>query len=117
MAESSPANSATTPGSVQPTTARPKAIRVLRSPRVIGPSLRFSSATYSSTPGTCLTSGLLRASTTTITAMNMTTTIGKAMRNHSRKVIGSLVAFSTRSRPMRLGGLPIGSSNPPTVML
>ena len=52
-----------------------------------------------------------------ITATNITSTIGSAITNHSKKVIGSPVSASSSSRPIRLGGLPIGSSRPPTVML
>jgi hypothetical protein len=51
------------------------------------------------------------------TATNITSTIGSAMTNHSKKVMGSPVSASSSSRPIRLGGLPIGSSRPPTVML
>ena len=56
------------------------------------------------------------SSTITMTATNITITIGSAIANHSRNVIGSPVSDSSRSRPIRLGGLPIGSSRPPTVM-
>ncbi len=52
----------------------------------------------------------------TISATNITATIGSATRNHSRKVIGSPVSFSSSSRPIRLGGLPIGNSRPPMVI-
>ena len=86
------------------------------SPRVSGPSLLRSSATYSSTPSTCFTSGRLNSVTMIITATNITSTIGSAMTNHSRNVIGSPVSSSSSSRPIRLGGLPIGSSRPPTVI-
>ena len=52
-----------------------------------------------------------------MTATNITATMGSAIRNHSTNVMGSPVASWTRSRPIRFGGLPIGRSNPPTVML
>ena len=52
----------------------------------------------------------------TMSATNMTSTMGRATRNHSAKVSGSPVSSSISSRPMRLGGEPIGSSSPPTVM-
>ena len=51
-----------------------------------------------------------------ITATNITITIGSAITNHSKNVIGSPVSSSSSSRPIRFGGLPIGSSRPPTVM-
>jgi hypothetical protein len=89
---------------------------VLRSPADSRPSLRFSSAMNSSTPSTRFTSGRLSHRITTSRATNMTSTIGSATRNHSKKVIGSPVSSSIRPRPIRLGGLPIGSSSPPTVM-
>lgn len=50
------------------------------------------------------------------TAANITTTIGSAIKNHSRNVIGSPVSPSSSSRPIRFGGLPIGRRRPPTVM-
>ena len=87
------------------------------SPRVSRPSLRRSSATYSSTPSTCFTSGrFISDARPATTATNITTTIGSAITNHSKNVIGSPVSASSSSRPIRFGGLPIGSSRPPTVM-
>ena len=86
------------------------------SPRESGPSLPRSSATYSSTPSTSFTSGRLNMITITTTATNMITTIGSAMMNHSRKVMGSPVSSSSSCRPIRFGGLPMGSRRPPTVM-
>jgi hypothetical protein len=88
----------------------------LRSPRDSRPSLRFSSAMYSRTPSTCRTSGRLSNRITTIRAANITSTIGSATRNHSKKVIGSPVSSSISPRPIRFGGLPIGSSSPPMVI-
>lgn len=96
--------------------ATPKAIRVLRSPFDTRPSLPFSSAMNSSTPSTRFTSGRFSQRMTTSRATNMTTTIGRAIRNHSKKVMGSPVSSSIRPRPIRFGGLPMGSSSPPTVM-
>ena len=107
----------TTPGRNQPISASASTSKVFFSPRVSGPSLRRSSATYSSTPSTCFTSGRFMTITMTTTATNITTTIGSAIANHSTNVIGSPVSVSSSSRPIRLGGLPIGSRSPPTVML
>ena len=52
----------------------------------------------------------------TSSATNITSTIGSAITNHSRKVIGSPVSSWSRSRPIRFGGEPIGSSRPPIVI-
>ncbi len=104
------------PGRNQPISAKASTSSVFFSPRLSGPSFLRSSATYSSTPSTCLTSGRFMSITITTTATNITTTIGSAIRNHSRNVIGSPVSLSSRSRPIRFGGLPIGSRRPPTVM-
>jgi hypothetical protein len=41
-----------------------------------------------------------------ITATNITITMGSAMTNHSKNVIGSPVSDSSSSRPIRFGGLP-----------
>jgi hypothetical protein len=64
-----------------------------------------------------LTSGRLKRTQISTTATNITSTIGSAITNHSKKVMGSPVSASSRSRPIKLGGLPMGSSRPPTVML
>jgi hypothetical protein len=50
------------------------------------------------------------------TTASITSTIGSAITNHSKKVIASPVSSSMNSRPIRLGGEPIGSSSPPTVI-
>ena len=104
------------PGPNQPMSAMQSTHRTFFSPRDIGPSLLRCSSTYSRTPFTCLTSGRFIATTITISATNMASTIGSAVRNHSRKVIGSPVSASRNSRPIRFGGLPMGSSRPPIVI-
>ncbi len=112
--DSSPAMIATMPGAIHNVTATPNAISVffLRDMR---PSLLRSSATYSSTPSSFLTSGRLSVSRITHSAADIARQIGSAARNHSRNAIFSPVASSISPRPIRFGGLPTGVSRPPTL--
>jgi hypothetical protein len=87
----------------------------LRSPRDSGPSFARSSATYSSAPSSRRASGRFSAISTTQRITNIASTIGSAVRTHSKNEIVVSVSFSMNSRPIRFGGLPIGVSRPPTL--
>ena len=96
-------------------TATPKAISVFFSLRESRPSLLRSAATYSSTPSSLRTSGLLSVSRIAHSATNISAQMGSAASIHSRNEICSPVASSIRPRPIRFGGLPTGVSRPPTL--
>ena len=104
----------TRPGTIHRVTAVANAMSVLRSLTERPPILARSAATYSATPSSFLTSGLLSSSSTTARATNIARQMGSAAMNHSAKVIVSPVASSMSPRPMRFGGEPIGVSSPPT---
>ena len=105
----------TMPGAIHSVTAVVNATSVFFSLRDILPSLRRSSATYSSMPARRLTSGLFSSSSTAARTMNIRMQMGRALMTHSRNAIFSPVASSIRPRPIRLGGLPTGVSRPPTL--
>jgi hypothetical protein len=46
--------------------------------------------------------------------MNMSRTIGAAVRTQLKKVILTSVSYSIKAIPMRFGGVPMGVSSPPT---
>ena len=46
--------------------------------------------------------------------MNMSRTIGAAVRTQSKKVILTPVSSSMNAMPMRFGGVPMGVRSPPT---
>ena len=102
------------PGRTHRQTATAKAMRVLRSPVENGPSLLRSSAIYSTAPEILRTSGRLSRIRMVHSAMNMSTTIGKAVITQSKKLILTPVSSSMKPIPMRLGGVPMGVSKPPT---
>ena len=79
------------------------------------PILLRSSATYSLTPSSRLTSGRLSSSRTTHSTTNMAAQIGSAAPIHSANEMRSSVASSISPRPIRFGGLPTGVSRPPTL--
>ena len=112
--DSSPANSATKPGSTHRNTATPKTIRVLRPPLHIGPSSARCWWTYSSAPEIRRTSGLLSRIRITQSAANISRQIGSAVITQEKKLIVVPVSDSMKSMPIRLGGVPIGVISPPT---
>ena len=105
---------AMTPGSIHKETARPKAIRVLRSPLEIGPSLLRSSFTYSSAPEMRRTSGLFTRIRITQRNPNMSRQIGNAATTQEKKVMRMPVSCSMNAIPIRFGGVPMGVRRPPT---
>ena len=105
----------TMPGAIQSVTVATKAISVLRSATENAPSCDRSASTYSSTPSSLRSSGLLRSSMTATSATNISAQIGAAMIIQSRNEIFSPVASSIRPRPIRFGGDPTGVSSPPTL--